>query len=316
MENNRSGICEGRVVAITGAGRGVGRSYALEFARHGAKVVVNDLGSAVDGSGFSTTPADEVVEEIRAAGGSAIADHHDISRWEAAAALIESAIREFGQLDVLVNNAGILRDRTITNMSESEWDDVIRVHLKGTMATTRAAAEHWRNRSKAGEVTAARLINTSSSSGLFGAAGQGNYAAAKAGVAALTIVASRELARYGVTANAIYPTASSRLTVDQFKGSGVVDESGRLAVERARLDPSNIAPVVVWLGSVESGHINGRVIGVRENRIAFAEGWHMGATFISDEPFDARTVGTHLSALDARTPANALTNGTIPEKEG
>src|SRR5947208_8706374 len=208
-----TGICEGRVVIITGAGRGIGRGHALEYARQGAKLVVNDLGAEVDGSGSSTGPAGEVVDEIRGMGGEAVANGDDVSDWEGAQRLVNTAVESFGRLDVLVNNAGILRDRMLVNMTADEWDDVIRVHLRGTFAPARWAAAYWRERVKAGETNDARLINTSSSSGIYGNAGQTNYGAAKAGIASFTIIAAMELAPYGVTVNAIAPGAATRMTI-------------------------------------------------------------------------------------------------------
>ena len=242
-------LCKDRVVVITGAGRGIGREYALEFARHGAKVVVNDLGGRGDGGpGSATGPALEVVAEIEAMGGQAIANADDVADWAGAKRMIDAAIDAFGGLDVLVNNAGILRDRTLVNMEEEDWDAVIRVHMRGTFAPSRHAAAYWRNESKAGRQRDARIINTSSSSGLYCNAGQSNYGAAKAGIAALSVIASRELDRYGVTVNAIYPTAMSRLTEDIFaspKWQAIRNEAPGFDP----LDPSNVAPLVAWLGS-------------------------------------------------------------------
>jgi NAD(P)-dependent dehydrogenase (short-subunit alcohol dehydrogenase family) len=312
MGKRLMGICEGRVVVITGGGRGLGRAHALEFARQGAKVVVNDLGSAADGSGRSASPADDVVAEIGELGGEAIPDYHDVSDWAGAGELIQAAVGSFGKLDVLVNNAGILRDRTLANMTEAEWDSVVRVHLKGTAATTRAASVHWRERSKAGEEVNGRLVNTTSSSGLYATAGQANYAAAKAGIAALTIVASRELARYGVTANAVYPTAVSRLTEDLFRSRGLIDEDGGLHGEAAILDPANVSPVVAWLGSVESSEITGRIFGVRGYRITVAEGWHMGPEETSEGTWTADKVGEAMLGLHRAAVPNAGSNGRVP----
>ena len=206
------GICDGRVVVITGAGRGIGREYAIEFARQGAKVVVNDLGAEIDGSGSSAGPAGQVVDEIRGMGGEAVANGDDVSDYEGAGRLIQVAIETFGTIDVLVNNAGILRDRMLVNMSIEEWDAVIRVHLRGTFAPTRHAVEYWRNRVKAGETNDARIINTTSPSGIYGNVGQTNYGAAKAGIASFTIIAAMELGRYGVTVNAVAPAALTRMT--------------------------------------------------------------------------------------------------------
>jgi NAD(P)-dependent dehydrogenase (short-subunit alcohol dehydrogenase family) len=292
-------LCAGRVVIITGAGRGVGRGHALEFARQGAKVVVNDLGGATDGSGRSSGPAEEVVAEIRAIGGEAIANTDDISDYEAAGRLVQDAIDKFGSLDVLVNNAGILRDRTLANMSPEEWDDVIRVHLRGTFSTSRHAAAYWRDQSKAGKPVDARLINTSSASGVYGNPGQSNYAAAKAGIAAFTIVVAMELERYGVTVNALYPSAMSRLvaTVSQRERppEGVFDP----------MDPDNIAPLVVWLGSSESRGITGRVFGVAGGRISIAEGWHPGPAANQAVRWDPTKLGPVVRDLVAKARPNA-----------
>jgi NAD(P)-dependent dehydrogenase (short-subunit alcohol dehydrogenase family) len=304
-------LCEDRVVVITGAGRGIGREYALEFARHGAKVVVNDLGSAGDGTGeASLTPAAQTASDVVALGGEALVNGADIADFEGARSVIDAAIEHFGRVDVLVNNAGILRDRTIVNMDIDEWDSVIRVHLRGTFAMTRWAAAHWRARSKEEGDVAGRLINTSSSSGLYANPGQANYAAAKAGIASFTIVASRELARYGVTANAIYPTALSRLTESVFSKS-------RVAVEREPeafdpLSPENVAPVVVWLGSTESSGITGRVFGVRGGRIVVANGWSAGPTVEQNCRWDARHLGAVIPDLVAQAQPNAGTNGLVP----
>ena len=206
-------LCEGRIALVTGAARGVGREHALGLAKHGAKVVVNDLGAGVDGSGADTTPAQAVVDEIKDLGGEAIVNGDDVSSWDGAKNMIDQTIDAFGTIDVVVNNAGILRDRMLVNMTEDEWDAVIQVHLKGTFAPSRHAAAYWRQRSKeTGEKVNARIINTSSTSGLYGNIGQTNYGAAKAGIAAFTIIAARELARIGVTVNAISPTAYTRMT--------------------------------------------------------------------------------------------------------
>ena len=296
-----SGICEGRVVIVTGAGRGIGRAHALEFARQGAKVVVNDLGADVDGSGSSAHPAAEVVDDIRAAGGEASANGENVATWDGARRLIDSAIEEWGRLDVLVNNAGILRDRMVVNMSEDEWDAVIAVHLKGTFATTRFAAAHWRERAKAGERNDARVVNTISTSGIFGNPGQSNYGAAKAGIAAFSIITARELGRYGVTVNAIAPGALTRMT----EGLGM----GRRAAERGPGEfdttaPENIAPLVVWLGSEQSRDLTGQVFLVSGGTISVAEGWRRGATISRDERWSPDDLGKAIPDMFAAAAAD------------
>ncbi len=258
--------CEGRVCIVTGAGRGLGREYALALARHGARVVVNDLGGSRDGTGQDTGPAAEVAAEIEAAGGEAAANGDDISTWDGAAHLIEQAVDTFGGLDVLVNNAGILRDRMLFSMSEGEWDSVIRVHLKGTFAPSRHAAAYWRDRSKAGEGNDARLINTTSVSGLYANPGQTNYGSAKAGIACFTQIAAQELHRYGVTVNAVAPGALTRLTEDL----PMPDEI------RSQFSPAHVAPVVTWLASRDSADVTGQVIEASGLVLAVAEGWHRG----------------------------------------
>ncbi|WP_227980400.1 SDR family oxidoreductase [Nocardia spumae] len=301
-----SGINDGRVVVITGAGRGIGREYALEFAREGAKIVVNDLGAEPDGRGASRGPADEVVEEIKALGGEAIANGDDVSSEEGAQRLIRTAIDTFGALDVLVNNAGILRDRMIASMSVQDWDDVIRVHLRGTFLPTTFAVDYWRAESKAGRTRDARLINTSSSSGLFGNVGQANYGAAKAGIANFTIIASKELARYGVTANAIYPGAVSRLTAGVIPGAGDGPHP---------MDAHYIAPVVAWLGSPESQEVTGRVIGLRGSRITVAEGWIDGPSIEQDARWVTAELGPVMKDLVAKARANVdFTAGQSAQK--
>jgi NAD(P)-dependent dehydrogenase (short-subunit alcohol dehydrogenase family) len=307
-----SGICEGRVAIVTGAGRGIGRAHAIEFARQGARVVVNDLGGARDGSGSSEVPAAEVVEEIQAMGGAAVASADDVSDWEGARRLVQCALDSFGRLDVLVNNAGILRDRMLFNMEPREWDDVIRVHLRGTFAPTRHAVAHWRELAKAGQPVGARVVNTSSSSGIFGNPGQTNYGAAKAGIAAFTIIAAQEVARYGITVNAIYPGALTRMTEDL---AGIRGQPEPAEEERRRRAPDNIAPLVVWLGSAESGGITGRVFGVSGGRITVAEGWHAGPQAEKDGRWDPAELGQVVPGLVARAARNADTSGAIPARE-
>jgi NAD(P)-dependent dehydrogenase (short-subunit alcohol dehydrogenase family) len=261
-------LCEGRVCVITGAGRGIGREYAHLLAREGAPVVVNDVGAAVDGSGGDPGPARCVVDEIVGLGGVAVEDTSDISSWEGAKALIEHALEEFGRLDVVVNNAGILRDRMLVNMTEEEFDAVINVHLKGTFCTTRHAASYWQSRAKAGEHNDARVINTTSIAGLYGNPGQVNYASAKAAIAALTIVAAQELGRYGVTVNAIAPGAMTRMTENLGLSERIKDQ----------LAPEWVAPVCAWLASPISAGVTGQVIEASGAVLAIAEGWHRGPT--------------------------------------
>jgi NAD(P)-dependent dehydrogenase (short-subunit alcohol dehydrogenase family) len=270
-------MCEGRICIITGAGRGIGREYALMLAEQGAKVVVNDLGGARDGTSADAGPAQEVVDEIKGMGGEAIANTDDISDFEAAGRLIRSAVDAFGGLDVVINNAGILRDRMLTNMTEAEWDAVIKVHLKGTFAPSHHAAAYWRERAKAGETNDARIINTTSVSGIYGNPGQTNYGAAKMGIAGFTIIASLELGRYGVTVNAVAPAALTRLTEDLGMGQAS-DEMKEM------MSPRWIAPVVTWLASPQSAGVTGRVFEASGGVLAVAESWHRGpaATPVDD----------------------------------
>jgi NAD(P)-dependent dehydrogenase (short-subunit alcohol dehydrogenase family) len=304
-----SGICEGRVVVITGAGNGIGRGYALEFAREGARVVVNDLGGARDGTGTSAGPAQEVVQEIKNAGGEAVANTDDISTWDGSKRVIDQAIETFGGLDVLVNNAGILRDRMLTNMSEAEWDAVIKVHLKGTFGPSHHAAAYWREKSKAGEQPEARIINTTSPSGIFGNVGQTNYGAAKAGIAGFTVIAAMELARYGVTVNAIAPTALTRLTEDLAGMSGLAPAEGG---GFSALAPENIAPIVVWLGSTLSNGITGRVFSVMGGKISVAEGWVNGPTAERDGKWEPGELTEVVPDLVAQAAKNADMSGARP----
>jgi len=301
-----AGVVDGRVVIVTGAGNGIGREHALLFASEGAKVVVNDLGGARDGSGGSAGPAQAVVEEIVAAGGEAVANTDDISSWAGAEALVATAIESFGGLDVLVNNAGILRDRMLVNMTEAEWDAVIQVHLKGTFAPARIAAAYWRDRSKAGDQPDARIINTTSPSGIFGNLGQTNYGAAKAGIAAFTIIAAGELGRYGVTVNAIAPTALTRMTED-LGGFSALDDAARDAVS-----PDKISPLVVWLGSAAAAGVTGRVFGVSGNRISVGEGWAYGPRIERVEKWTPGELGEVIPALVAEAAKNADMSGARP----
>jgi NAD(P)-dependent dehydrogenase (short-subunit alcohol dehydrogenase family) len=313
-----SGICEGRVAIVTGAGRGIGRGHALELARQGARVVVNDVGAAVDGEGRDTGPAQAVVDEITAAGGEAVANTDDVSDWAGAERLVRQAIDTFGRLDALVNNAGILRDRMIVNMTESEWDAVIRVHLKGTFAPLHHAAGHWRERAKAGETVDARVINTSSTSGLFANPGQGNYGAAKSGIASLTIIAAKELGRYGVTANAVAPGARTRMTENlrprperpSERNSGAAAGGMRPAPSEGEWDPrgpDNIAPLVTWLASEQSAKITGQVFLVGGGRINVARGWGRGPGFDKGARWDPAELGEIVPDLVAQLDGGSNT---------
>ena len=262
-------LCEGRVAIVTGAGRGVGREHALLLAANGARVVVNDLGANVDGTGSDDSFAAQTVADIRKTGGEAMVNGDDVSSWAGAKNMVDSAVKAYGKLDIVVNNAGILRDRMLVNMSEEEWDAVIRVHLKGTFAPSRHAAAYWRELQKTtGEPVMGRIINTTSTSGIYGNVGQTNYGAAKAGIAAFTIIAARELKRIGVTVNAISPSAQTRMT----EGLRVVNDE-----QRAMRDPKWVSPVVTYLASELAQDITGRVIQAGVGRIAVCEGWRRGA---------------------------------------
>ncbi len=293
-------MCEGRVCIVTGAGRGIGREYALMLAEQGAKVVVNDLGGARDGTSADAGPAQQVVEEIKAMGGEALANTDDVSDFEAAGRMVQSAVDTFGGLDVVINNAGILRDRMLTNMTEAEWDAVIKVHLKGTFAPSHHAAAYWRERAKAGETNDARLINTTSVSGIYGNPGQTNYGAAKMGIAGFTIIASLELSRYGVTVNAVAPAALTRLTEDLGMGQAS-DEMKEM------MSPRWIAPIVTWLASTQSAGVTGRVFEASGGVLAVAESWHRGP---SATPVDDPTkIDAIARDLLAKARPNADMNG-------
>jgi NAD(P)-dependent dehydrogenase (short-subunit alcohol dehydrogenase family) len=295
---------EGRVAVITGAGRGIGREHALLFASEGAKVVVNDLGGNADGSGADTTPAQQVVDEIVASGGSAVVNYDDVSDWDGAKRMIDQAVETFGDLHVLVNNAGILRDRMLVNMSIEEWDAVIRVHLRGHFCPTRWAATYWRDQSKNGVAGQRSVINTSSASGLFGNVGQTNYGAAKAGVASFTVIAAMELGRYGITVNAIAPAALTRMTENLGFGEQAA-AAERKPEEFDPLAPGNIAPLVVWLGSPESAEITGRVFNVEGDTISVAEGWVAGPGASKGDRWDPAELGGIVPDLVAKAAPNA-----------
>lgn len=294
------GILDNRIAIVTGAGRGLGRAHALELARQGAKVVVNDFGVSLAGDGEGDSPADRVVAEIRAAGGEAVANGADVADFAAAEAMVQQAIDTFGGLDILVNNAGFVRDRMLVNTSEEEWDAVVRVHLKGHFAPLRHAAAYWRAESKAGRARAARVINTTSGAGLQGSVGQATYSAAKAGIASLTTVAAYELAGYGVTVNALAPAARTRMTEDAFGDTMAAPEDGFDA-----MDPANVSPVVAWLAGEDAGDVTGRVIEVEGGKVCIEEGWRHGATLDLGRRWEAAEVGPNVREL--------LAEGRAPE---
>ncbi|MFF8230251.1 SDR family oxidoreductase [Streptomyces caelestis] len=287
-----SGTCCGRVVVVTGAGRGLGRAHALAFAAEGARLVVNDLGVGLDGTpGADGTPgrdspAARVAEEIRAAGGEAVPHGGDIATTEGAASLVRTALEAYGRLDTLVNNAGFLRDRMLVNLDEDDFDAVVRVHLKGHFLPLRHAAAHWRSEAKAGRPPEARIVNTSSGAGLLGSVGQGNYSAAKAGIVALTLVAAAELRGYGVQVNAIAPAARTRMTERTFADTMAAPDSGFDAMA-----PENVSPLVVWLGSAASAGVTGRVFEAEGGRITVMEGWRPGPSVDKGERWDPAEAG-------------------------
>ena len=291
-------LCEGRVAIVTGAGRGLGREHALMLAAHGAKVIVNDLGVDVAGGAEDASAANQVVADIRVSGGEAAANGDDVSDWNGAKNLIDHAIGTFGRLDALINNAGILRDRMLSNMSEEEWDAVIKVHLKGTFAPTRHAAAYWRDESKARGLLKARVINTSSTSGIYGNVGQTNYGAAKAGIAAFSIIAARELRRYGVTVNAIAPSAQTRMT----EGLRTLDEE-----QRERRNTRWVSPLVTWLASEGSQDVTARVFQAGNGIVSVLEGWHRGPTI--EQMDDPVALGPIVQRMVAEVRKNAGMDG-------
>lgn len=288
-------LLEGRVAIVTGAGRGLGRAHAMKLAEHGAKVVVNDLGSSSSGDGADKTPAQEVVSAIEAMGGAAVINTSDVSNWQAAQEMVQQAVDTFGHLDILVNNAGILRDRMLVNMTEEEWDKVVNVHLKGTFAPIHHAANYWRLEAKAGKPVDARIINTTSHSALFANIGQANYAAAKGGIATLTQLAARELARIGVTVNAIAPRAETRMTAGLSEGQ---------SEERmARRDPEWIATMVAWLASAESKSVSGRIFETWGYGYSVIESWQHGPQMAASK--DPTTIGDDVKRIVSFARANA-----------
>ncbi|MBT2405638.1 MULTISPECIES: SDR family oxidoreductase [unclassified Streptomyces] len=287
------GLAEGRVVIVTGAGRGLGRAHALAFAAEGARVVVNDLGVGLDGTPAADSPAGLVAAEIQALGGEAVPHGGDIATPEGAASLVTAAVEAFGRLDTLVNNAGFLRDRMLVNLEEDDWDAVMRVHLKGHFLPLKYAAAYWRGEAKAGREVAARVVNTSSGAGLLGSVGQGNYSAAKAGILGLTLVAAAEMGRYGVQVNAIAPAARTRMTEQTFARTMAAPDGGAFDA----MAPENVSPVVVWLGSDASAGVTGRVFEAEGGRITVMEGWRAGPTVERGARFAPREVGAVVGRL-------------------
>lgn len=297
-------LCDDRVVVITGAAHGIGRAHALAFAAEGAKVVVNDLGTSGSGHGRDPAAAEAVVREIVAAGGSAVAHAGDCSEEADARDLVRTALDAFGRLDVVVNNAGILRDRMFVNAAVDEWDAVMKVHLRGHFLVGREAAAHWRTEAKEGRMPNARIVNTSSGAGLQGSVGQAAYSAAKAGIAALTLVQATELARYGVTANAIAPAARTRMTETAFASMMARPDSGFDA-----MDPANISPLVVWLGSRDADGVTGRMFELSGGKISVATGWMPGPSVDRGERWPPAEVGPAVRALLAEAPPPAPVYG-------
>ena len=289
------GALEGRVAIITGAGRGIGREHALLFASEGAKVVVNDLGGAMDGSGDDRTPAQQVADEIKGMGGAAIANADNVADWEGGQRLINSAVEAFGDLHVLVNNAGILRDRVLVNMTEEEWDAVIHVHLKGHFVPTRWAAAYWREQSKAGKEVKAAVVNTSSTSGLIGNAGQANYGAAKAGIGAFTVITAQELSRYGVRVNGIAPAARTRLT-EATPGLGDIVAAPKDAGKFDIWDPANISPLVAYL-STENCPATGKMFFVQGGSIKLFQNWTMTEGIEKNDRWSVGELEAEMKAL-------------------
>lgn len=299
------GICDGRVVIVTGAARGLGRSYALAFAREGAKVVVNDLGTSLQGEGRDTSAAQAVADEINAFGGQAVANGDDVADWEGAERIVKSALAAFGDLHVIVNNAGVVRDRMFVSQSVDEWDAVLRVHLRGHFCVASHAVAYWRARQKAGVIVDARIINTSSGAGLHGSLSQAAYSAAKGGIASLTLVQAAELKRYGITANALAPAARTRMTEGAF-----ADKMKRVEQGFDVQDPDNVAPAVVWLGSAHSAHVTGCVFWLEGGRIMLCDGWQDGPAIDKNARWAPEEVGDAVSELLAKRRSQHSVWGT------
>ena len=302
------GILDGKVALVTGAGRGIGREHALMMASEGAKVVVNDLGGDASGQGVDATPAQEVVAEIEAMGGEAVVNGGNVAKFDEAGAMIQQAIDTYGDINIVVNNAGILRDRMLFSMSEDDWDAVIAVHLKGTYAPSHHAAKHWREKAKAGEDVYGRIINTASPSGIYGNVGQTNYGAAKAGIASFSVIAAQELVKYGVTVNCLAPTAWSRMTADLMGGDAAPDGLAE------KISPRWIAVITTWLASPEAQNVTGRVFDIRGDQLGIAEGWHLGPVATqTDDPGD---LGPVVAELMGKARLNANMGGVDHEGPG
>ncbi len=302
------GILDGKVALVTGAGRGIGREHALMMASEGAKVVVNDLGGDASGQGADATPAQEVVAEIEAMGGEAIVNGGNVAKFDEAGSMIQQAIDTYGDINIVVNNAGILRDRMLFSMSEDDWDAVIAVHLKGTYAPSHHAAKHWREKAKAGEDVYGRIINTASPSGIYGNIGQTNYGAAKAGIASFSVIAAQELVKYGVTVNCLAPTAWSRMTADLMGGDAAPEGLAD------KISPRWIAVITTWLASPEAQNVTGRVFDIRGDQLGIAEGWHLGPVATqTDDPGD---LGPVVAELMGKARLNANMGGVDHEGLG
>lgn len=299
------GICENRTVIITGAARGLGRAYALAFAAEGANVVVNDIGASLGGEGRDTSAADAVVEEIKSAGGQAIANYEDITDWDAAKRIVDAAVEAFGDLHVVVNNAGIVRDRMFVSATLDEWDATMHVHLRGHFCVSRHAVDYWRAQQKAGKPVDARIINTSSGAGLQGSIAQAAYSTAKGGIAALTLVQAAELGRYGITANALAPSARTRMTEQAFSDKMATEDQAFDA-----MDPANVAPTVVWLGSSQSAHVTGCVFELEGGKIMIEDGWREGPVVDKGARWDPADVGAVVDTLIAGRVAPRKVWGT------